>query len=49
MKIKLMNPNNLNNHTQPIIKEKKTPATTIVEECNRLLTGVGPSIAMGNQ
>jgi len=28
---------------------KKTLATTIVDECNRLLTGVGPSIAMGSQ
>jgi len=28
---------------------KNTLATTIVEECSRLDTGVGPSIAMGNQ
>jgi hypothetical protein len=26
-----------------------TPATTIVEECKRADTGVGPSIALGNQ
>jgi hypothetical protein len=26
-----------------------TLATTIVEECNRELTGVGPSMALGNQ
>jgi hypothetical protein len=29
--------------------ESVTPATTIVEECNKDETGVGPSIAMGNQ
>ena len=28
---------------------KKTPAVTIVAECNKALTGVGPSIASGNQ
>lgn len=28
---------------------KNTPATTIVEECSNELTGVGPSIAIGNQ
>jgi len=28
---------------------KKTPATTIVELCNKVLTGVGPSIALGSQ
>jgi hypothetical protein len=27
----------------------KTLATTMVEECNRLETGVGPSMALGNQ
>jgi hypothetical protein len=29
--------------------DKVTPATTIVEECNKEETGVGPSIAIGNQ
>lgn len=28
---------------------KKTPAVTIVAACNKELTGVGPSIASGNQ
>jgi len=28
---------------------KKSPAVTIVEECNKLLTGVGPDIALVNQ
>jgi hypothetical protein len=28
---------------------KKTPAVTIVAACNKALTGVGPSIASGNQ
>ena len=28
---------------------KKTPAVTIVAECNSAETGVGPSIASGNQ
>lgn len=28
---------------------KNTPATTIVDLCNRAETGVGPSIAAGNQ
>ena len=28
---------------------KNIPATTIVELCNRAETGVGPSIAAGNQ
>lgn len=27
---------------------KYTPATTMVEECNKLDTGVGPSMAFGN-
>lgn len=28
---------------------KKTPAVTIVAACSKALTGVGPSIASGNQ
>ena len=28
---------------------KYTPAVTIVDECNRLDTGVGPAIAAANQ
>jgi hypothetical protein len=28
---------------------KKTPAVTIVAACNNALTGVGPSMASGNQ
>lgn len=36
------------NFTFTII-DKYTPATTIVEECNNDDTGVGPSIATGNQ
>ena len=37
----LMNGNNLTS--------KNTPAATIVAECTNALTGVGPSIASGNQ
>ncbi len=36
-----------NNGAHRIIK--KTPAVTIVAACNNALTGVGPSIASGNQ
>jgi hypothetical protein len=32
-----------------LLKIKKTPAVTIVAACNKELTGVGPSIASGNQ
>ena len=28
---------------------RNTPATTMVDECNSELTGVGPAIASGNQ
>jgi hypothetical protein len=31
------------------LKIKNTPAVTIVAACNNALTGVGPSIASGNQ
>jgi len=33
----------------PSIMDNMTPATTIVEECNNEDTGVGPSMAIGNQ
>jgi len=40
--------NDISNKDEHLIN-KKTPAVTIVAACNKADTGVGPSIASGNQ
>jgi len=45
----IMTADNLKTKLPPSIIDNMTPATTIVEECSSDDTGVGLSIAIGNQ